>query len=90
MTDAFWTKQLPDGTTQVGINEAGVSRIGKLIFIDLPAIGTVLEYGGKFISVEGSQMVTDLVSPVQGTIIAVNEKMSTKPAHDNDWLVTVK
>ena len=48
----FWTKQQADGTTQGGLNDQGRDDLGEVSFIDLPAAGTELEVGGKFISVE--------------------------------------
>ena len=75
----FWTKQQADGTTQVGLNDQGRDDLGEVSFIDLPAAGTELEVGGKFISVEAEKAVTDLESPVAGTIVAVNEKLADQP-----------
>ena len=92
----FWTKQQADGTTRVGLNDQGRDDLGEVSFIDLPAAGTELEVGGKFISVEAEKAVTDLESPVVGTIVAVNEKLADQPEDlsssddQQNWIVTVK
>lgn len=92
----FWTRQQADGTTRVGLNDQGRDDLGQVSFIDLPATGTVLEAGGKFISLEAEKAVTDLDSPVAGTIVAVNEKLADQPEglSSNDktknWIVAVK
>ena len=78
----FWTKQQADGTTRVGLNDQGRDDLG--------------EVGGKFISVEAEKAVTDLESPVAGTIVAVNEKLADQPEDlsssddQQNWIVTVK
>ena len=92
----FWTKKLDNGNTRVGLNDQGRDDLGKINFIDVPAKGTVLEDGGKFVSVEAEKAVTDLDSPVSGTIVAVNEKLADQPEDlsSNDqgknWIVVVK
>lgn len=95
-TNYFWTKALDDGVTRLGLNDQGRDDLGKINFIDIPAAGTKLEKGGKFISVEAEKAVTDLDSPVAGTIIAVNQKAMDDPAcldsgdESQNWIVDVK
>lgn len=92
----FWTKKMDDGTTRVGLNDQGRDDLGGVSFIDLPAEGTVLEENGKFISVEAEKAVTDLESPVAGTIVAVNSKLEDQPEdlsssdEAKNWIVAVK
>lgn len=92
----FWTKKTADGTTRLGLNDQGRDDLGKVSFIDVPAKGTELKAGGKFISVEAEKAVTDLDSPVDGTIVAVNEKIVDDPAglsssdEAKNWIVEVK
>lgn len=94
--DYFWTKQMDDGTTRVGLNDQGRDDLGEVSFIDLPAEGTVLEENGKFLSVEAEKAVTDLESPVNGTIVAVNSKLADQPEdlsssdETKNWIVAVK
>ena len=92
----FWTKKLDNGNTRVGLNDQGRDDLGKISFIDVPAKGTTLEDGGKFVSVEAEEAVTDLDSPVAGTIVAVNDKVVDDPAglssddEAENWIVEVK
>ena len=94
--DYFWTKKMDDGTTRVGLNDQGRDDLGEVSFIDLPAAGTVLEENGKFLSVEAEKAVTDLESPVAGTIVAVNDKLADQPEdlsssdEAKNWIVAVK
>lgn len=92
----FWTKKMDDGTTRVGLNDQGRDDLGAVSFIDLPAAGTVLEKGGKFLSVEAEKAVTDLDSPVAGKIVKVNDQLADQPDHlsnsdeSKNWIVAVK
>ena len=91
----FWTAATAEGT-KVGLNDQGRDDLGEVSFIDLPAVVTVLKTNGKFLSVEAEKAVTDLDSPVSGTIVAVNEKLADQPEDlsSNDqgknWIVVVK
>lgn len=92
----FWTKKLDNGNTWVGLNDQGRDDLGQISFIDVPAVGTVLEDGGKFVAVEAEKAVTDLDSPVAGKIVAVNAKVVDDPAslssadEEQNWIVEVK
>ncbi|WP_267200960.1 glycine cleavage system protein H [Limosilactobacillus kribbianus] len=92
----FWTKKLDNGNTRVGLNDQGRDDLGKISFIDVPAKGASLKSGDKFISVEAEKAVTDLDSPVDGTIVAVNDKIVDDPAglsstdENENWIVEVK
>ena len=92
----FWTKKLDNGNTRVGLNDQGRDDLGQIGFIDVPAVGTVLEDGGKFVAVEAEKAVTDLDSPVAGKIVAVNAKVVDDPAglssadEEQNWIVEVK
>lgn len=92
----FWTKKQANGNTRLGLNDAGRDELGQISFIDVPAVGTVLTDGGKFVAVEAEKAVTDLDSPVSGEIVAVNQKAIDQPelldsSEENDnWIVEVK
>ncbi|WP_373841811.1 glycine cleavage system protein H [Limosilactobacillus sp.] len=92
----FWTKKLDNGNTRVGLNDQGRDDLGKISFIDVPAKGTTLKKGDKFISVEAEKAVTDLNSPVDGTIVTVNDQIVDEPAglsssdENENWIVEVK
>ncbi|BAP86096.1 glycine cleavage system protein H [Paucilactobacillus hokkaidonensis JCM 18461] len=95
-TNYFWTKKQADGTTRVGLNDTGIDDLGKINFADVPAVNTKLTESGPFISVEAEKAVSDLPSPVAGTISLVNPALSAGPEALNSgdsadrWLVDVK
>ena len=74
-----------EGTTgTVGITDYAQSSLGDIVFVDLPKVGDALEAGKIFGSVESVKAVSDLYSPVSGTVTAVNEELKDKPEKINE------
>jgi glycine cleavage system H protein len=67
----------------VGITDYAQSSLGDIVFVDLPKVGDTLEAGKIFGSVESVKAVSDLYSPVSGTVTAVNEELKDAPEHVN-------
>jgi glycine cleavage system H protein len=67
----------------VGITEYAQSSLGDIVFVDLPKVGDALEAGKIFGSVESVKAVSDLFSPVSGTVTAVNEELKDTPEQIN-------
>jgi glycine cleavage system H protein len=74
-----------DGTAgTIGITDYAQSSLGDIVFVDLPKVGDALEAGTTFGSVESVKAVSDLYSPVSGTVTAVNEELKDKPEKINE------
>ncbi|MBB1063034.1 glycine cleavage system protein H [Limosilactobacillus fastidiosus] len=92
----FWVKKQDNGNVRIGLNDSGRDDLGQIGFIDVPATGTKLINGGKFIAVEAEKAVTDLDSPVDGEIVTVNQKAIDQPElldssdERDNWIVEVK
>src|ERR1700738_4046459 len=71
------------GTGSVGITDYAQNSLGDIVFVELPKIGDVLEAGKIFGSVEAGKGVSDLFSPVSGTVTAVNEELVNAPERIN-------
>jgi glycine cleavage system H protein len=67
----------------VGITDYAQNSLGDIVFVELPKIGDVLEAGKTFGSVESVKAVSDLFSPVSGTVTAVNEELVNAPEKIN-------
>jgi glycine cleavage system H protein len=73
-----------EGTTgTVGITDYAQSSLGDIVFVELPKVGDALEAGKIFGSVESVKAVSDLYSPVSGTVTAVNEELKDAPEKVN-------
>ena len=66
-----------DGT--VGITDYAQDALGDVVFVELPEVGRTLAQGEAFGVVESVKSVSDLYSPVAGTVAAVNEALRNTP-----------
>jgi glycine cleavage system H protein len=83
------------GAGKVGITDYAQSTLGDIVFVDLPKVGATIEKGKVFGSVESVKAVSDLYSPVTGTVLEVNEELATAPEKINTdahgaWMLKVK
>jgi glycine cleavage system H protein len=81
-------------TATVGITDYAQSSLGDIVFVELPKVGQNVEAGSTFGSVESVKAVSDLYSPVTGTVTEINESLNAKPETINDdanntWLIKV-
>ena len=69
-----------DGTTgSVGITDYAQESLGDIVFVELPKVGDTVEAGKLFGSVESVKAVSDLYSPVSGTVTEINEGLNAAP-----------
>ncbi|MGH9522837.1 MAG: glycine cleavage system protein GcvH [Terriglobales bacterium] len=89
-----WVKVEGD-TGTIGITDYAQNSLGDIVFVELPKIGASIEKGKTFGSVESVKAVSDIYSPVSGTVTAVNEELTKSPEKINtdahgSWIVKVK
>ncbi len=81
---------------RIGISSFAVDQLGDIVFVELPAVGTLLERGESFGSVESVKAVEDLMAPLSGVVEARNEAVLASPEElQNDpygegWLLVVR
>jgi glycine cleavage system H protein len=71
------------GAGTVGITDYAQTSLGDIVFVELPKVGDELEAGKIFGSVESVKAVSDLYSPVSGTVTAVNGELKDAPEKVN-------
>lgn len=79
-------------TATIGITDYAQESLGDIVFVELPKVGQQLEAGSTFGSVESVKAVSDLYSPVTGTVTEVNDSLNDKPetineAANDTWLI---
>ena len=90
-----WVK-VEGGTATVGITHHAQGELGDIVYVDLPKVGSRVEQGKTFGSVESVKAVSDIYSPVSGEVTAINEALNTTPEklnadpHGEAWLIQVK
>jgi glycine cleavage system H protein len=83
------------GAGKIGITDYAQDTLGDIVFVDLPKVGSTIEKGKVFGSVESVKAVSDLYSPVTGTVLEVNEELATAPEKINAdahgaWMLKVE
>ena len=98
--DHEWINATPDEaagkTVRVGITHVAADRLGEVVFAELPQVGDTVAAGETCGEIESTKSVSDLYSPVTGTVTAVNEDIDgAYEAINNDpygegWLFEVE
>ena len=89
-----WIKE-ENGVVTVGLSDFAQQELGDLVFVNLPQVGDAVTAGEAFADVESVKAVSDVYSPVSGTVKAVNEALMDAPEGINAdpygaWLVEVE
>lgn len=79
-----WVRLLDDKTALIGITDYAQSELGDLVFINLPQEGDAVTKEEAFCDVESVKAVSDVMSPVTGTVAEVNEELLDAPAKLNE------
>lgn len=98
--DHEWINVAPDTavgkTVRVGITDVAAERLGEIVFAELPQVGDTVTVNEQCGEVESTKSVSDLFSPVTGTVTAVNEDIDGAYEAINDdpygagWLFEVE
>ena len=93
--DHEWISCQKDIAT-VGITNHAQESLGDIVFIELPEIGRLVKRGGQVGVVESVKAASDLLSPVSGEIIEVNNELKNSPqllntdAENTGWYMKIK
>jgi glycine cleavage system H protein len=86
-----------DGDTATfGVTWYAQDQLGELVFFDPPEVGSQVQQGAPYAEVESVKAVSDVIAPLSGEIIAVNEALANGPEAINDdpynggWMVRVR
>jgi glycine cleavage system H protein len=89
-----WVRVTGDEAT-VGITDFAQKQLGDVVFVELPDVGRVLTQGEVFGTIESVKAVSELFSPLAGTVLAVNGDLGTHPESVNSqphdaWMIKIK
>ena len=77
----------------IGITEYAQDELGELVFVELPATGTIVENMGKLGEVESVKSVSDIFCPISGEVVEINQEAVESPEIINEdpygkgWLI---
>jgi glycine cleavage system H protein len=99
--DNYYTKdhewaQVDENIVTVGITEFAQNQLGEIVYVELPEEGQKVTQNQPFGVIESVKAVSDLYSPVSGTVIEINSPLGEDPAVLNDdpmnegWLIRIE
>lgn len=77
--DHEWAQVTDSGTVRVGITDYAQNSLGDIVFVQMPALGTDVAADDAVGEVESTKSVSDVLAPVDGTVIARNEQLDDSP-----------
>ncbi len=93
--DHEWAKFVNNEVT-IGISDFAQSELGDIIFVELPEIGKEIEMDEPYGTIEAVKTVTDLLAPVTGKIIEINDEIEDSPEFVNEdcygkgWFIKIE
>jgi glycine cleavage system H protein len=91
-----WVKVLEDGTALIGISDYAQDQLHELVYVELPQVGREVSQMEAIGTVESVKAVSDVYSPISGTILEVNNELQNSPELINQdpygkgWIAKIK
>jgi glycine cleavage system H protein len=92
--DHEWVKKEGD-TVKIGITDYAQDQLGAIVFVELPEVDSEFDKGEEFGNLESTKAVSDLIMPIGGKIVAINEALEddselvNKDPYGDGWMVEV-
>ena len=80
----------------VGITEHATTQLGDIVFVELPEVGTTVTKDDEIVVIESVKAASDIMAPIDGEIVEVNEALADNPALANEdaigdgWFFKIK
>ena len=79
----------------IGISDYAQHALGNVVYVDMPEVDDEIEAGEEFGAVESVKAASDLIAPVSGTVVEVNEALDDQPELLNqdpyeNWIIKVE
>ncbi len=89
-----WVR-VEDEYAYIGITDFAQDQLGEILFVEMPEVEDTLSIGDEFGVVESSKVASDLIAPISGEVVEINEKLEDEPEYINEdpydaWIVKVK
>jgi glycine cleavage system H protein len=88
-----WVR-VEDGFAYIGITDYAQESLGEIVFVELPEEEATIESGDELGAIESVKAASDIISPVTGTIVLVNDELEDSPELLNEdpyenWIVKI-
>lgn len=93
--DDEWVRQEGDEVV-IGVTDFAQSQLGDIVFVELPEVGATTEAGAPYGTIESVKAVSDLVAPIAGEVLAINEVLEDECEKVNEscygegWLIRLR
>ncbi|RMD54352.1 MAG: glycine cleavage system protein GcvH, partial [Nitrospirae bacterium] len=90
-----WAK-IEDGKARIGITDYAQESLGDIVYVELPEVDSEVEAGDKIGDIESTKATSDVISPVTGTVLEVNEELVDAPEiinedpYEKGWIALIK
>ena len=94
--DHEWLRREDDGNVTVGITNHAQEALGDMVYVELPEVDQNIDSGGDMAVVESVKAASDVYSPIDGVVVAVNAALADEPEKINadpygdGWIVKLK
>ena len=91
-----WLRVEEGDIVVVGITEHAAEQLGDVVFVELPDVGTTVTKDDEVVVIESVKAASDILAPIDGEIVEVNEAIVAEPGMVNDdpegeaWFFKVK
>ncbi|APX31476.1 glycine cleavage system protein H [Brachybacterium sp. P6-10-X1] len=91
--DHEWVRVVSDGVAVVGVTDYAAEQLGDVVYVDLPESGDEISAGSEMGEIESTKSVSDLFSPISGTVSEINPAVVDTPElvnsspFDEGWLL---
>jgi glycine cleavage system H protein len=85
-----------DTTVKVGITDYAQDQLGDIVYVELPQVGDTFSKGEEFGTIESVKAVSQLLIPMSGEVVAINEELEDAPEqvgsapYDTGWLIEMR
>lgn len=91
--DHEWVRVESDGVAVIGVTDFAAEQLGDVVYVDLPEAGSEITSGTEMGEIESTKSVSDLFSPISGTVSETNQAVVDEPELVNSspfeegWLI---
>lgn len=95
-SDHEWVRTTSEGTVRIGITDYAQNSLGDIVYVQLPDLGSTVTVGDSVGEVESTKSVSEIFSPVAGTVTSRNDALDSAPESVNTdpygdgWMIEIQ
>jgi glycine cleavage system H protein len=91
-----WVKKTEGDEVLIGVSDFAQDTLGDIVDVSLPFVGSTIALGAPYGTLESRKTVSDLIAPISGVVMEVNNSLMNEPtlvnddAHGKGWIARLK